>query len=114
MAVSTHCVQLVVLRFNLSGGKIIIREIELEDIMRHIQKNPIEGLPYDIGRKSNCANYEGNQDNWQGIYQRRQGLPENEELSRFIDNNKSDIAKKVGDLIGFYGIKMQWGAKCYF
>lgn len=68
-------------------------------------KNPIEGLPYDIGRKSNCANYEGNQDNWQGIYQRRQGLPENEELSRFIDNNKSDIAKKVGDLIGFNGIK---------
>lgn len=68
-------------------------------------KNPIEGLPYDIERKSNCANYEGNQDNWQGIYQRRQGLPENEELSRFIDNNKSDIAKKVGDLIGFNGIK---------
>ena len=68
-------------------------------------KNPIEGLPYDIERKSNCANYEGNQDNWQGIYQRRQGLPENEELSRFIDNNKSDIAKKVGGLIGFNGIK---------
>lgn len=68
-------------------------------------KNPIEGLPYDLGRKSNCANYEGNQDNWQGIYQRRQGLPENEELSRFIDNNKSDIAQKVGDLIGFNGLK---------
>jgi len=34
MAVSTHCVQLVVLRFNLSGGKIIIREIELEDIAK--------------------------------------------------------------------------------
>ncbi len=68
-------------------------------------KNPIEGLPYDIGRKNNCANYEGNQNNWQGIYQRRQGLPENEELSIFIDENISDIAIEIGDLIGFNGIK---------
>ena len=68
-------------------------------------KNPIEGLSYDIGRKNNCANYEGNQNNWQGIYQRRQELPENEELSIFINENMSDIAIEIGDLIGFNGIK---------
>ena len=68
-------------------------------------KNPIEGLLYDIDRKNNCANYEGNKNNWQGIYQRRRELPENEELSKFINENKSDNAKKVGDLIGFNGLK---------
>lgn len=68
-------------------------------------RNPIEGLLYDIERKNNCANYGGNHNNWQGIYQRRPELPENEELSRFIDENKPDIAKKVGDLIGFNGLK---------
>ena len=62
MAVSTHCVQLVVLRFNLSGGNNNTRNRAGRYYAAHT-KNPIEGLPYDIGRKSNCANYEGNQDN---------------------------------------------------
>ena len=68
-------------------------------------RNPIEGLFYDIERRNKCPNYEGNQNNWQGIYQRGEGLPENEEFSIFINENQSDIAKKVGDLIGFNGLK---------
>lgn len=68
-------------------------------------RNPIEGLLYDIERKNKCANYEGNQNNWQGIYQRGGRFPENEELSIFINENQLDIAKKVGDLIGFNGLK---------
>ena len=68
-------------------------------------QNPIEGLLYDIERKNKCANYEGNQNNWQGIYQRGNDLPENMELYQFIEDYKQDIARKVGDLIGFNGLK---------
>lgn len=68
-------------------------------------RNPIEGLLYDIERKNNCANYAGNQNNWQGIYQRGNGLPENMELYQFIEDYKQDIARKVGDLIGFNGLR---------
>lgn len=89
----------------LIGGENNNTQSRTEKYYAAHTRNHIEGLLYDIERKNKCANYEGNQNNWQGIYQRGQGLPENEELSIFINENQSDIAKKVGDLIGFYGLK---------
>ncbi|KXU09568.1 hypothetical protein [Streptococcus gallolyticus] len=89
----------------LIGGENNITQNKSGKFYAAHTKAPIEGFAYDEDRKRNCVNYEGNANNWQGIYQRNNDLPEHEELSRFIDQNKACIAKDVGKLIGFNGLR---------
>lgn len=64
-------------------------------------KGVVCGLNYDEEAKRNCPQYEGNRNNWQGIYEVRHITEDNTELLTFIEENLDDLAKQIEDIIGF-------------
>ncbi|MDQ8820804.1 hypothetical protein [Streptococcus ruminantium] len=64
-------------------------------------RSKISGLSFNEDSKFNCANYEGNDNNWQRIYEVRPNTPENQEVLNFIEEHIDDIAQEVENIIGF-------------
>ncbi|WAX25073.1 hypothetical protein YS771_GM000064 [Streptococcus phage YS771] len=64
-------------------------------------KSKVKGLNFNEAEKLNCINYEGNNNNWQKIYEARQNIPENQVVLEYIKENIDEIASAVEDLIGF-------------
>ncbi|MFM0818942.1 hypothetical protein [Streptococcus suis] len=64
-------------------------------------KSQVRGLNFNEAAKHNCINYEGNNNNWQRIYEVRQNIPENQGVLEYLEENIDEIASAVEDLIGF-------------
>lgn len=64
-------------------------------------RGTVRGLDFNATAKLNCINYEGNNNNWQRIYEARQNIPENQEVLKYLDENIDEIASAVENLIGF-------------
>lgn len=64
-------------------------------------QSQVRGLNFNEAAKHNCINYEGNNNNWQRIYEVRQNIPENQGVLEYLEENIDEIASAVEDLIGF-------------
>ncbi|EDP6423472.1 hypothetical protein FVI60_08805 [Campylobacter jejuni] len=64
-------------------------------------ENKVKDLNFDDKAKHECKYYSGNDNNWQKIYTSSQTEQENQELVDFIENNINQIAKGVGNILGF-------------
>jgi hypothetical protein len=63
--------------------------------------NAVEGLHFDEQSKLNCLKYGGNKNNWQKIYERQGNAEENRGVEEYIEENKSQIARDIENIIGF-------------
>ncbi|WP_412771632.1 hypothetical protein [Ligilactobacillus murinus] len=63
--------------------------------------NETTKLNFDNEAKFECVNYKGNDNNWQKIYTISKTEQKNQELVDFIENNIDQIAKDVGNILGF-------------
>lgn len=64
-------------------------------------RSEVCGLNFNEESKFNCVNYEGNDNNWQRIYEVRPNTPENQEVLNFINEHIDNIAQEVENIIGF-------------
>ncbi|MBO4108510.1 hypothetical protein [Streptococcus suis] len=64
-------------------------------------KSNVRGLNFNEAAKHRCINYEGNNNNWQRIYEVRQNIPENQDVLEYLEENIDEIAIAVESLIGF-------------
>lgn len=83
------------------GGKYNLTQTRTRRIYAAHSRSKIDGLNFDEESKFNCVNYEGNDNNWQKIYEVRANTPENQEILNFIKDNIDDIAREVESIIGF-------------
>lgn len=63
-------------------------------------QNGVKDIPFDAQAKLNCHYYKGNRNNWQRIYERKSDTEENQYVERYIEENKSEIAQQIGNIIG--------------
>lgn len=83
------------------GGKNNLTQNRAKKIYAAHTRSEINGLNFDEESKFNCGNYEGNNNNWQRIYEVRPNTPENQEILDFINEHIDDIAQEVENIIGF-------------
>ncbi|MFJ8517718.1 hypothetical protein [Lysinibacillus xylanilyticus] len=63
-------------------------------------RNNVNGFNFSSRAKSNCPNYSGNKNNWQGIYQLNLTILDNEDVREYISEYEKDIAKELWSLTG--------------
>ncbi|SUN51560.1 Uncharacterised protein [Streptococcus dysgalactiae subsp. dysgalactiae] len=83
------------------GGKNNPTQNRTRRIYAAHTRSEIDGLDFDEESKFNCVNYEGNDNNWQRIYEVRPDTPENQEIINFINEHIDDIAQEIESIIGF-------------
>jgi hypothetical protein len=55
---------------------------------------------FELNDYRHCEFYQGNEGNWQGVYQVNAGIAENEELRTYIQENQVVIARELLELTG--------------
>ena len=83
---------------NIKGGRENKNQSTQQKMYASHHTSEVSG--FELNDYQKCPFYQGNQGNWQGVYQVNVGIVENEELRTYIEDNQVMIAKELSDLTG--------------
>lgn len=83
---------------NIKGGRENRNQSTQKKMYASHHTNEVSGFQLNDYRE--CPFYQGNQGNWQGVYQVNDGVVENEELRTYIEDHQVMIADELSDLTG--------------